>query len=125
MSDSARSIVSTSTARRAAIRAGYSPKSAEQTASYLLRIPVVSEAIEARAHQAIEKLDVSTDQILEHVSKVAFARKPSKHVRVSDKVRALELLMRHTGLVGEHQVNVGVNVQPLFTIAPDSQARVK
>ena len=114
-------------ATQAAIRAGYSRKTAKAQASALLAIPRVSQRVSELIEEQNAKRDkeATPERILEHLGKVAFARKPAKHVRVSDKVRALELFMRHLGLVGENQINVGVNVQPLFTIAPDSQPRVK
>lgn len=58
--------------KQAAIRAGYSPKSAEVTASKLLRVPKVAEAIAAARNQRAERTNVSADRVVEELARLAF-----------------------------------------------------
>jgi phage terminase small subunit len=60
-------------ATQAAIRAGYSPKTAEQQGHQLLKKPSVSQAVGAKAEKRLEKLDISAERILEELAKLAFA----------------------------------------------------
>ena len=86
--------------KHAAIRAGYSPKSAEATASTLLKNPAVeSELAKQRAVQ-INRLELKADEVLNEVRAIAFAAlEKGSLIRAKEKIRALELLMRHLGLL--------------------------
>lgn len=57
----------------AAIRAGYSMKSASITATNLNQNPVVAAAIALGRKKSMEKFDISKDRILQELCKVAFA----------------------------------------------------
>lgn len=57
---------------RAAIAAGYSPNGAEVTASKLLRNSKVSEQIDKKLGKKLDKLEISSDRILNELAKVAF-----------------------------------------------------
>lgn len=59
--------------KQAAIRAGYKPSSAERTASDLLRVPEVSEALAAGKAQQLAKADLSAARVLEEYRRLAFA----------------------------------------------------
>jgi phage terminase small subunit len=123
--------------RDAAIRAGYSPRSAHVTASRILADPKVRSTIAASIE---ERFSVTRESIIEELAAIAFANlgdhfswdeegrirsKPSRgltqaqkravasirqvrtkegtilQVNLSDKLRALELLARLTGILGE------------------------
>ncbi len=60
-------------ATQAAIRAGYSEKTAEQTASRLLRNVKVQEYIEKRKKDRIKRIEITQDAVLQEIAIVAFA----------------------------------------------------
>jgi len=59
--------------KQAAIRSGYSPRSAETHASWLLRNPKVQAVLEAAMQARAERLRVSADKITVELAKIAFA----------------------------------------------------
>lgn len=81
---------------KAAVSAGFSEKSAAQTASRLLREPAVVEAIAAGRAKVLGKLEVKAENVLAELAKVAFDEEVSPI-----KVRALELLGKHLQLFVE------------------------
>lgn len=58
--------------KQAAIRAGYSPTSAEVTASKLLRVPKVADAIAKARGERAERVNITADRVLEELAKLAF-----------------------------------------------------
>lgn len=68
---------------QAAIRAGYSPRSAHVTAARLLKQPNVRDIIDAAQVQAVAKLDLSRDRILGELAKIGFSN-PLDYGRVVD-----------------------------------------
>ncbi|HWK96710.1 MAG TPA: terminase small subunit [Pseudolabrys sp.] len=60
-------------ATRAAIAAGYSPKTARSIASENLKKPAIASEIIRRAAQITDKLSIEKERILREVSYVAFA----------------------------------------------------
>jgi phage terminase small subunit len=59
--------------KQAAIRAGYSPKTAESQASRLLSHAKVSDAVAAGQAKTAEKLEVTKEMIADELRKIAFA----------------------------------------------------
>jgi phage terminase small subunit len=59
--------------KQAAIRAGYSPKTAEVQASRLLRNAQVAEAVSTGAEKRLKKLDISADRVLQEIARLAFS----------------------------------------------------
>ncbi len=59
-------------ATQAAKRAGYSPRSARQTGSELLRNPAVAAAIEKAQAKRAQRTRVSADRVVTELAKVAF-----------------------------------------------------
>lgn len=59
--------------KQAAIRAGYSPHSAEVTASKLLRVPKVAAAIAQGRGERAERVQVEADDVLRELMRIAFA----------------------------------------------------
>lgn len=57
----------------AAERAGYSPKSARQQASYLLRKPKIKRAVAAARDIRAERTQITQDRVLEELALIAFA----------------------------------------------------
>lgn len=60
-------------AKQAAIRAGYSERSAESQASRLLRNAKVKAAIEKATGKVAAKLDITHEQICEELARIAFS----------------------------------------------------
>jgi len=60
-------------AKAAAIRAGYSAKSAHVQGCDLLRNPLVAELIEASQAKIAKKLEVTAERVIEELAKIAFA----------------------------------------------------
>lgn len=58
--------------KQAAIRAGYKPSRAEQTASELLATRKVSEAVAAGVAKQLKKVEVTADRVLEEIARLAF-----------------------------------------------------
>lgn len=58
---------------QAAIRAGYSAKTAESQASTLLRNPKISEAVAAGKSKQLDKLDLSAERVLREIAKLSFS----------------------------------------------------
>jgi phage terminase small subunit len=70
-------------ATQAAIRAGYSPKTAEQTASRLLRNVKVQEYISKRQKDRLKRTEIEQDSIVRELALIAFSD-------ISDYVRVVE-----------------------------------
>lgn len=58
---------------QAAIRAGYSEKSAASIAEELLRKPEIAESVAEKTQQQIEKADLSAVRVLEELRRLSFA----------------------------------------------------
>jgi phage terminase small subunit len=58
---------------QAAIRAGYSPKTAEQQASRLLRKVQVKAEIDRRLGKLQQKLEITAERVLEELAKMGFS----------------------------------------------------
>lgn len=58
---------------QAAIRAGYSPKSAEDQAKQNLRHPAVAAAIAKRMEKRANKLELTADNVLREIARVALS----------------------------------------------------
>lgn len=59
--------------KQAAIRAGYSPKGAEVTASKLLRVPKVKIAVQEAQKTRSQRVQISQDAVLNELAKIGFA----------------------------------------------------
>ena len=57
----------------AAIRAGYSPKSARKMASQLLDIPGLSDAVAEKRRRLEVKTEITSAQVLEELGRIAFS----------------------------------------------------
>jgi len=81
-------------ATQAAIRAGYSPKTAYSQGQRLLKNVEVQAEIALLTAVIAEKIEIEVEQIVAELCKIAFAPAEAR-VLNSDKIRALELLGRH------------------------------
>lgn len=139
-------------ATQAAIRAGFSEKSAARYAVELLNKTHVAEAIRLAMQERNQRVEISQDRILEELACIAFGdlrdivtwsesgvklkssaeltpeqaaaiaevaetvtkEGGSKRIKRHDKVKALELLMRHKGMLNDKlNINGELNVSAL------------
>ena len=86
---------------QAAIRAGYSAHTANKQSTRLLTNADIKAAVEAGAATQHAQLDLTAEKVLTELLGVGYATVNATDVRVSDKLRALELLAKHLGLLTE------------------------
>lgn len=91
-------------ATQAAIRAGYSEKTAnEQGVRLLANVSVQEKIAELKAERA-KRTEMTQDSVIQELA--AVARAEVKGVRAVDKLKALELLGKHLGMfVERYEVN--------------------
>ena len=91
-------------ATQAAIRAGYSEKTArEQAAQNLSKLNIQEKIAELKAERS-KRTEITQDSVIQELA--AVARAEVKGVRVVDKLKALELLGKHLGMfVERYEVN--------------------
>lgn len=91
-------------ATQAAIRAGYSKKTArEQAAQNLSKLNIQEKIAELKAERA-KRTEMTQDSVIQELA--AVARTEVKGVRAVDKLKALELLGKHLGMfVERYEVN--------------------
>ncbi len=91
-------------ATQAAIRAGYSEKTAnEQGAQLLAKLSIQEKITELKAERA-KRTEMTQDSVIQELA--AVARAEIKGVRAVDKLKALELLGKHLGMfVERYEVN--------------------
>lgn len=86
---------------QAAIRAGYSPRTANRTATVLLSNTVIQKRIQELMTERAERTDLKADTVIDELKTVAFVplhEIAEKGGSWAVKVRALELLMKHLGM---------------------------
>ena len=84
-------------ATQAAIRAGYSKKTAQQVGSQNLSKLVIQTSIQKAMKQRSERTGITAVKVLDAIAEIGFADF-SEDIRVSDKLKALELMARHLGM---------------------------
>lgn len=91
-------------ATQAAIRAGYSEKTANRIASELLsKLDIQEKITELKAERA-KRTEMIQDSVIQELA--AVTRAEIKGVRAVDKLKALELLGKHLGMfVERYEVN--------------------
>lgn len=77
-------------ATQAAIRAGYSPKTAEQTASRLLRNVKVQEYIAKRQKELSRSTEVTQERVIRELALIAFSN-ATDYARVVEKKMKIEV----------------------------------
>lgn len=88
-------------ATAAAIRAGYSQKTAGQKAYKLLHMPEVQKAVQEEVKKRQERTQTDGDYVinkLREIADMAAADFTDSNLKFSNKIRALELLGKHLGL---------------------------
>ena len=90
-------------ATKAAIRAGYSKKSAKEIGHENLTKPHIEAAITKAMESRSRATAVRADRVLKEISEIAFAQ-PDGNIRPMDKLKGLDMLCRHLGMYNENQV---------------------
>lgn len=85
-------------ATQAAIRAGYSEKTAYSIGVENLKKPEIKNYIEKLREGIREKTEIKLDDIIEEACRIGFAEIDMSRVRPADKIRALEAITRLLGL---------------------------
>jgi len=101
--------------KQAAIRAGYSEKTAENQASRMLRLVKVAEYLGKRQIEKEKKIGITIEAIIEELREVGFGVVDGEKLKMNDKIKALELLGKHLGMFSENkdketEVNIMVQV---------------
>ena len=81
-------------ATQAAIRAGYSKKTAYSIGCEMLRKPEIQEIIRTKQEEAVKNAEVSVDWIVQQCKEIA----SNVLTKDADKLRALELLGKYLGM---------------------------
>jgi phage terminase small subunit len=110
---------------QAAIRAGYSPKTARFQASDLLTRPNVQEKLaELQAYRA-KALEVTAERILAEWAKIAFTEPIVKGLlKHEHKLHALDSAAKHLGMFKERHEVTGKDGAPLVAAEPSKVALV-
>ena len=96
-------------ASQAALRAGYSARTAPQQGSRLLKNVHVQAAIAAKQTQQLAAVNVRVEDVLRDLQAIAhtdlqtLSAQSGVPARWADKLKALELLMKHLGLAAPEQ----------------------
>ena len=87
-------------ATQAALRAGYSPNSAQQIATENLSKPLIQDAIQAALKAREKRTEVTQDYVIAKLREIVekdASDGPDSELKYANKIRALELLGKHTG----------------------------
>ena len=87
-------------ATRAAIAAGYSEKGARQTASDTLAKAYIQERLAQLMKARNKRTEITADRVVQELAKFGFSEDGTADaftVEGKDKLKALEMLARHTG----------------------------
>lgn len=82
-------------AKGAAIKAGYSEKTAEQIGYQLLQKTSVAEAITKAQQKRERRTEITADKVLKALSDIGFNEDKE---RTTDRLKALELIGKHLGM---------------------------
>ena len=88
-------------ATQAAIRSGYSSKTAEQMGYQLLQKTSVQKALQEAIDKRSKRTGITQEKVIEEIGKIAFAKAhdySDADLKYSNKLKALELLGKHLGM---------------------------
>ena len=105
---------------QAAIRAGYAPAGASVRAAELLAREDVRAALAEIMAPKLKKLDISAERVLAEIAALAFADEDGGTVKPGEKLKALEMLAKHHGLLTdrlEHAGSMEVALSPQRRLA--------
>ena len=85
-------------ATQAAIRAGYSEKTANRIASENLSKLDIQEYIQKRQKEGQECAEITRSDIIDQLKSIGFVDLDADNIKATDKIKALELMARMLGL---------------------------
>ncbi len=85
-------------ATQAAIRAGYSEKTAYSIGDENLRKPELQEYIQKRQKEGQERAEITRGDIIDQLKSIGFVDLDADNIKAADKIKALELMARMLGL---------------------------
>lgn len=85
-------------ATQAAIRAGYSEKTAYSIGDENLRKPELQEYIQKRQKEGQERAEITRGDIIDQLKSIGFVDLDVDNIKATDKIKALELMARMLGL---------------------------
>jgi len=96
-------------ATRAAEAAGYSKKTAYSIGNENLKKPEIIKRLEQLQKKTNNKYDVSAERVVEELAKIGFSDEFGlegfERLDLKDKIKAIELLGRHTGAFNKDESN--------------------
>lgn len=102
-------------ATQAAIRAGYSKKTAEVQGHENLRKPYISAAIQAQMNKRAEKVEITAEDVLQSI--IEIRRMAVEGEKLNEALRANELLGKHIALFTDKVQHSGaVAIVPELTL---------
>lgn len=84
-------------ATQAAIRAGYSKKTAYSQGQRLLKNVEIQKLLAKHQSERAEKCGVTFDNVIDELKKLGFADIDSENIRPNDKIKALECMSKLLG----------------------------
>lgn len=111
-------------ATQAAIRSGYSKRSAYSTGDENLRKPVIADAIAKAQAKTLEKLGMDVDEVLKELSDIARTKLPADAIKPVDKLSALDKLGKHLGMFKEVHEHKHEHDHRTITEMSDDELRV-
>ena len=85
-------------ATQAAIRAGYSEKTAYSIGDENLRKPELQEYIQKRQKEGQKRAEITRGDIIDQLKSIGFVDLDVDNIKATDKIKALELMARMLGL---------------------------
>ena len=85
-------------ATQAAMRAGYSKKTAYSIGDENLKKPELQEYIQKRQKEGQERAEVTRSDIIDQLKSIGFVDLDMDNIKATDKIKALELMARMLGL---------------------------
>jgi hypothetical protein len=107
-------------ATQAAIRAGYSPRTARQTSAEIMAKPATQDAVAAAQRARSERTEITQDWVLRGLA--AEATRLDKRGSASARVAAYRLLGQHVGLFQDRPLDILLALLPAELAIPLREA---
>lgn len=102
-------------ATQAAIRAGYSEKTARTQGNRMLTNVDIQNYLVKRQNKCQERTEITQDMIIDELAKIGLFDLTDEEmaglIKASDKIKALELLGKHLGIF--NKLDLDVKIQPV------------
>ena len=105
-------------ATQAAIRAGYSAKTAGRVAGQVMQKPAVQRALRKAMNERSEKTEITAEYVLKTIKDTIEKNKSGETYDARSVLKGCELLGRHLGLFND-KLTVGVSVQDVMAAFPE------